>query len=159
MSLKGVAVDFAASLKAPRHDPKLSSSRQPNTVSGPIVILIAHRRTNPGDLLAVIVEQRTWYSYDYAPFWVVDLFNINRWMIVSSMIQLGMSWWQAWICVWLGYGIATPFLVLNARPSAVLHVTFPVVNRTSFGIFGSLWCISNLGVVCGAPYGMVCSLA
>jgi NCS1 family nucleobase:cation symporter-1 len=59
------------------------------------------------------------------------------------MIQLGMSWWQAWICVWLGYGIVAPFLVLNARPGAIFHVMFPIVNRTSFGMFGSLWCVFN----------------
>ncbi|KAG2124441.1 permease for cytosine/purines, uracil, thiamine, allantoin-domain-containing protein [Suillus clintonianus] len=90
------------------------------------------------DLLPVEPEKRTWRAYNYVAFWVADMFNINMWMIVSSMIQLGMSWWQAWICVWLGQGIATPFLVLNARPGAIFHVTFPIVNRTSFGMFGSL---------------------
>jgi hypothetical protein len=60
-------------------------------------------------------------------------------MIVSSSVQLGMSWWQAWLCVWIGYGIAAPFIVLNARPGAVHHITFPVVARTSFGLWGSLW--------------------
>lgn len=73
--------------------------------------------------------------------------NVCSWMIVSSMIQLGMSWWHAWICVWLGYSLVTPFLVLNARPGAVFHITFPVVNRTSFGIFGSLWCVFNRGAM------------
>jgi NCS1 family nucleobase:cation symporter-1 len=64
-------------------------------------------------------------------------------MIVSSMVQLGLSWWQAWICVWLGYGIVSPFIVLNARPGAIFHVTFPVVARTSFGLYGSLWTTFN----------------
>lgn len=63
------------------------------------------------------------------------------------MIQLRLSWWQAWICVWIGYGIVAPFIVLNARPGAVFHVTFPVVARTSFGIYGSLWCTLNRGVM------------
>ncbi|KAG1767975.1 permease for cytosine/purines, uracil, thiamine, allantoin-domain-containing protein [Suillus occidentalis] len=90
------------------------------------------------DLLPVEPGKRTWRAYNYITFWTADTFNINMWMIVSSMIQLGMSWWQAWICVWLGYGIAAPFLVLNARPGAIFHVMFPIVNRTSFGMFGSL---------------------
>lgn len=68
-------------------------------------------------------------------------------MIVSSMITVGLSWWQAWICVWLGYGIVAPFIVLNARPGAMYHVTFPVVARTSFGLWGSLWCTFNRGVM------------
>lgn len=67
------------------------------------------------------------------------------------MIQLGMSWWQAWICVWVGFAIVTPFLVLNARPGAVFHITFPVVIRTSFGVYGSLWCVFNRGAM--AWYG------
>lgn len=64
-------------------------------------------------------------------------------MITSSMIVLGMSWWQAWLVIWIGYGVMTPFVVLAGRPGAVFHVTFPVVNRASFGIFGSLWCVFN----------------
>lgn len=70
-------------------------------------------------------------------------------MIVSSMVQLpiGLSWWQAWICVWLGYGIVAPFIVANARPGAIFHVTFPIVARTSFGLYGSLWCVFNRGAM------------
>ena len=68
-------------------------------------------------------------------------------MIVSSMVQLGLSWWQAWICVWLGYGVVAPFICLNARPGAIFHVTFPVVARTSFGLYGSLWCTFNRGAM------------
>lgn len=63
------------------------------------------------------------------------------------MVQLGLSWWQAWICVWVGYGIVAPFIVLNARPGAIFHITFPVVARTSFGIYGSLWCTFNRGAM------------
>jgi nucleobase:cation symporter-1, NCS1 family len=68
-------------------------------------------------------------------------------MIASSMVTLGLSPWQAWGCVWIGYTLAAPFLVLNARPGAILHVTFPVVARTSFGIWGSLWCVFNRGAM------------
>jgi len=63
------------------------------------------------------------------------------------MVQLGLSWWQAWICVWLGYGVVAPFICLNARPGAIFHVTFPVVARTSFGLYGSLWCTFNRGAM------------
>jgi cytosine/uracil/thiamine/allantoin permease len=63
----------------------------------------------------------------------------DSWMIVSSSVQLGMTWWQAWLCVWIGYGIAAPFIVANARPGAMHHITFPIVARTSFGVWGSLW--------------------
>lgn len=63
------------------------------------------------------------------------------------MVQLGLSWWQAWICVWIGYSVVAPFIVLNARPGAIFHITFPVVARTSFGLYGSLWPVFNRGVM------------
>lgn len=127
--------------------------------------------------------------------WIADSFNVNtcvsffstfnpcsqsslvyRWMIASSMIQLGLSWWQAWICVWVGYTLSAPFIVLNARPGAIFHITFPVVARTSFGLYGSLWCTFNRGVMAWcvllllkvydhlnafqlSAYGMACKLA
>ena len=86
--------------------------------------------------------------------WIADSYNLNTWMIVSSMVGLGLSWWQAWICVWLGYGCIAPFIVLNARPGAVHHITFPVVARTSFGIWGSLWCTLNRGFMACVWYGV-----
>src|SRR6266850_73859 len=72
-------------------------------------------------------------------------------MIASSMIQLGLSWWQAWICVWIGNSIVGLFVALNARQGAIFHIPFPVVARTSFGLFGSLWCTLNRMVRLSCP--------
>ncbi|KAJ7359321.1 permease for cytosine/purines, uracil, thiamine, allantoin-domain-containing protein [Mycena albidolilacea] len=110
------------------------------------------------DLLPVPEEKRTWASYNFFAFWVADSFNVNTWMIVSSMVQLGLSWWQAWICVWIGYGFVAPFIVLNARPGAMFHVTFPVVARTSFGLYGSLWTTFNRAAMACIWYGVQASI-
>ncbi|KAF9239824.1 permease for cytosine/purines, uracil, thiamine, allantoin-domain-containing protein [Melanogaster broomeanus] len=76
----------------------------------------AHRKlVTSEDLLPVPPEKRTWDGFNYVAFW----------MIASGMIQSGMSWWQAWLSICLGYGIVAPFIVLNARPGAVFHITFP----------------------------------
>ncbi|KAF8622783.1 hypothetical protein AX15_006749, partial [Amanita polypyramis BW_CC] len=99
------------------------------------------------DLVPVPPQNRTWAGRNFIFFWISDSFNVNTWMIASSMIQLGLSWWQAWICVWIGYGVVGPFVALNARQGAVFHIPFPVVNRTSFGLFGSLWCTFNRGAM------------
>ncbi|KAE9405020.1 hypothetical protein BT96DRAFT_988856 [Gymnopus androsaceus JB14] len=106
------------------------------------------------DLLPVPREKQTWRHRNFFAFWIADSFNVNTWMIASSMIQAGLSWWQAWICVWIGYGVVAPFIVLNARPGAIFHVTFPVVARTSFGLYGSLWCTFNRGVMACIWYGV-----
>ncbi|KAA1472103.1 NCS1 nucleoside transporter family, partial [Dentipellis sp. KUC8613] len=110
------------------------------------------------DLRPVGTDKQTWGTMNFIAFWIADSFNINTWMIASSMIQLGLSWWQAWICVWIGYGIAAPFIVANARPGAVYHVTFPVVARTSFGLWGSLWCVFNRGAMACIWYGVQASI-
>jgi nucleobase:cation symporter-1, NCS1 family len=110
------------------------------------------------DLLPVPREKQTWKHRNFVAFWIADSFNVNTWMIASSMIQVGLSWWQAWICVWIGYGVVAPFIVLNARPGAIYHITFPVVARTSFGLYGSLWCTFNRGVMACVWYGVQASI-
>jgi len=110
------------------------------------------------DLLPVPPEKRTWAAWNFVAFWVADSFNINTWMIASSMVTLGLSPWQAWGCVWIGYSLVAPFIVLNARPGAILHVTFPVVSRMSFGIWGSLWCVFNRAAMACIWYGVQASI-
>ncbi|KAL1946212.1 hypothetical protein VTO73DRAFT_15339 [Trametes versicolor] len=110
------------------------------------------------DLLPVEEGKRTWGTWNFIAFWIADSFNINTWMIASSMVQLGLSWWQAWISVWIGYGVVAPFIVANARPGAIFHVTFPVVARTSFGVWGSLWCVFNRGAMACIWYGVQASI-
>ncbi|EPQ52165.1 hypothetical protein GLOTRDRAFT_107720 [Gloeophyllum trabeum ATCC 11539] len=110
------------------------------------------------DLVPVPPKQRTWGHWNFVSFWVTTSYNVNTWMIVSSMIQLGMNWWQAWICVWVGYAASTPFLILNSRPGAVFHITFPVVARTSFGMWGCLWTTFNRGAMACIWYGVQASI-
>lgn len=110
------------------------------------------------DLLPVPPAKRTWSGRNFVYLWISDSFNINTWMIGSAIIQLGLSWWQAWICVWIGYAITGPFVALNARQGAVFHITFPVAVRTSFGLYGSLWCTLNRGAMACIWYGIQTSI-
>lgn len=96
------------------------------------------------DLKPVEPTRREWGSSSFVFFWIADSFNINTWMIASTMMTgNGLSWWQAWICVWLGYFIAACFTCLTGRIGAVYHISFPVVTRASFGIWGALWPVLN----------------
>lgn len=101
------------------------------------------------DLLPVEEKKRTWDHLSFVAFWVADCFNLNTFTIASSMITSGLTWWQAFICVIIGYCLVGPLLVLNARPGAVHNIPFPAVNRTTFGLFGSLWPVINrAGMAC-----------
>ncbi|KAL1613963.1 uracil permease [Diplodia seriata] len=106
------------------------------------------------DLKPVEPERRQWRSWNFVGFWVADSFNINTWMIASSTITNGCSWWQAWLCVWIGYAIAACFICLTGRIGAMYHIGFPVVNRASFGVWGSLWPVFNRAAMACVWYGV-----
>ena len=95
------------------------------------------------DLKPVEPARRQWGPWNFVGFWIADSFNINTWMISSSMIVGGLSWWQSWLCVWIGYAISGLFIASTGRIGATYHIGFPVVSRSSFGIWGSLWPVFN----------------
>ncbi|KAK4449949.1 permease for cytosine/purines, uracil, thiamine, allantoin-domain-containing protein [Podospora aff. communis PSN243] len=106
------------------------------------------------DLKPVEPERRQWGPWNFVAFWIADSFNINTWMISSSMIVGGLSWWQSWLCVWIGYSIAGFFICLTGRIGATYHIGFPVVARSSFGIWGSLWPVFNRAAMACIWYGV-----
>ncbi|BGP50796.1 uracil permease [Rhodotorula kratochvilovae] len=99
------------------------------------------------DLLPVPPEERLWKAVNYATFWLADSFNVSTFMIASSGISLGLTWWQCWLAVWIGYGCAGVFVTLNAIAGARYHIVFPAYIRASFGIYGGLWPTFNRGVM------------
>lgn len=106
------------------------------------------------DLKPVEPARRQWKAWNFVGFWIADSFNINTWMISSSMVAAGLSWWQSWLCVWIGYAIAAGFVCLTGRIGATYHIGFPVVNRSSFGIWGSLWPVFNRAAMACIWYGV-----
>jgi NCS1 family nucleobase:cation symporter-1 len=75
-------------------------------------------------------------------------------MISGSNIADGLSWWQSWLCVWIGYSIAACFVCMTGRIGATYHISFPVVNRSSFGIWGALWPVFNRAAMACIWYGV-----
>lgn len=106
------------------------------------------------DLKPVEPARRQWGPWNFVGFWIADSFNINTWMISSSMVVAGLSWWQSWLCVWIGYAIAGVFICLTGRIGATYHIGFPVVARSSFGIWGALWPIFNRAAMACIWYGV-----
>ena len=112
------------------------------------------------DLRPVEEARRTWKWYNYVFFWISDSFNINTWQIASTGIQLGgMNWWQTWISVWLGYFLCGVFVSIGSRVGIYYHISFPVVARSSFGIYGSIWPVLNRVVMSCIWYSVQCSVA
>ncbi|KAK8441397.1 Allantoin permease [Candidozyma auris] len=95
------------------------------------------------DLRPVEAARRQWSWYNYAFFWIADSFNINTWMIASTGVQQGMTWWQTWLSVWVGYFLCGIFVSISARIGVVNHISFPIGVRASFGIFFAAWPVIN----------------
>jgi NCS1 family nucleobase:cation symporter-1 len=91
---------------------------------------------------------------NFVAFWISDSFNINTWMISGANIADGLSWWQSWLCVWIGYSLAACFVCLTGRIGATYHISFPVANRSSFGIWGALWPVFNRAAMACIWYGV-----
>jgi nucleobase:cation symporter-1, NCS1 family len=119
------------------------------------------------DLDPVPISQRIWGPWNFVAFWLADSVNISTWMIgfllayptnrtVSSSVQRGLAWWECWLCVWGGYSITALFIVASGRIGAVYHISFPVINRSSFGIWGALWPVFNRGLMACIWYGVQC---
>src|SRR5207245_4074006 len=54
------------------------------------------------DLAPVPVARRTWTTYNYCALWIGMAHNIPTYLLASSLILLGMAWYQAIITIALG---------------------------------------------------------
>ncbi|KAI1416740.1 permease for cytosine/purines, uracil, thiamine, allantoin-domain-containing protein [Hypoxylon sp. FL1857] len=136
------------------HDSKLSAWVDKVAVENEEGLTTAQLMLTNNDLKPVEPERRQWGAWNFVGFWIADSFNINTWMISSSMIVNGLSWWQSWICVWIGYAIAGCFICMTGRIGAMYHIGFPIANRSSFGIWGCLWPVFNRAAMACIWYGV-----
>src|SRR5436190_9512599 len=95
------------------------------------------------DIKPIEARRRTWGVWTYSLFWVLVNMNVSAYLTSSSLIALGLVWWQAIIAVGLGNLIATLFVILNSLPGAYYHLGFPVVNRYVWGLYGSAFVVWN----------------
>ncbi len=73
--------------------------------------------------------RRTWTFWTFHNLWVLTNTNISTYMTGSSLIALGLTWWQAIIAIIVGACLSTLFIVLNSMPGAYYHLGFPIANR------------------------------
>ena len=89
------------------------------------------------DLAPVSAAKRTWTTWNYAALWISMSLCIPTYMLASSLIGGGMSWWQAIITIFLGNSIVLAPMILNGRAGAKYGIPFPVFARASFGVRGA----------------------
>src|SRR5213076_2690097 len=84
------------------------------------------------DLAPTTIAKRTWSTWNIAALWIGMSVVISTYMIAGSMIEAGMTWWQAIITVLLGNIIVLIPMCLNAHAGTKYGVSFPVLLRASF---------------------------
>jgi len=89
------------------------------------------------DLAPVPPGKRTWSTWNYAALWISMSLCIPTYMLASSLIGGGMSWWQAILTIFLGNSIVLVPMILNGRAGAKYGIPFPVYARASFGVRGA----------------------
>jgi NCS1 family nucleobase:cation symporter-1 len=89
------------------------------------------------DLEPTRIEQRKWAMKDIAALWISMSACVPTYMLASSLIAEGMSWWQAVVTIFLGNTIVLLPMVLNAHAGTKYGIPFPVYCRPSFGILGA----------------------
>ena len=89
------------------------------------------------DLAPIPPNKRTWGTWNYAALWISMSLCIPTYTMASSMINQGMSWWQAVLTIFIGNAIVLVPMLLNGHAGAKYGIPFPVLARASFGTKGA----------------------
>jgi nucleobase:cation symporter-1, NCS1 family len=79
----------------------------------------------------------------YNNLWILTNTNISSYLVGSSLIALGLVWWQAIIAIVCGAVISMIFIVLNSTPGAFYNIGFPIANRYTWGMYGMQFVVLN----------------
>src|SRR3954467_9282656 len=89
------------------------------------------------DLAPAGRAERKWATRDIAALWISMSACVPTYMLASSLIAEGMSWWQAVLTITLGNIIVLLPMILNAHAGTRYGIPFPVYCRAAFGIRGA----------------------
>jgi NCS1 family nucleobase:cation symporter-1 len=98
--------------------------------------LSGSRLWNP-DLAPTSIERRTWSTYNIAALWIGMSVVITTYTLASGMMTQGMTWWQAMVTILLGNTIVLVPMILNAHAGTRYGISFPVLCRAAFGVYGA----------------------
>jgi len=89
------------------------------------------------DLLPVAADRRTWSRWHIAALWVGMAITIPTYTLASSLVDRGWTWQAAVGSVVLGNLIVLVPIALISHAGTRYGIPFPVLTRSSFGVFGA----------------------
>jgi NCS1 family nucleobase:cation symporter-1 len=88
----GKASNFLRKLEAP-HPEGLSGRQLFLTNEDLLPVREEHKTWNHWNFVSSLLRLRAWPDPQVS-FWIADSFNLNTFVIASSMISAGLTWWQ-----------------------------------------------------------------
>jgi NCS1 family nucleobase:cation symporter-1 len=82
-------------------------------------------------------ETRNWKVFDLFAMWMSDVHNLGNYTFAAGLLVLGMSAWQIFSSLLLGFVLIYLGMNLMGRIGQTTGVPFPVVARISFGVWGA----------------------
>lgn len=102
------------------------------------------------DLAPTHPQSRTWSKWHLAALWVGMSVCIPTYILAASMIEIGMTWWQSVLTVFIGNLIVLVPMILMGHAGTKYGIPFPVLARASFGTSGAhIPAIARSLVACG----------
>lgn len=102
------------------------------------------------DLAPTTEAQRSWRWYHFAALWVGMVMCIPAYTLAASLIEGGMSGYQAVLTVFLANAIVLVPMLLIGHAGAKYGIPYAVLARTSFGVHGArLPALMRAIVACG----------
>jgi NCS1 family nucleobase:cation symporter-1 len=123
------------------------------------------------DLLPSPPERQTWTVWNFFAYWYApssslspmyillkkykrwsESWAVSTWSLGSSLIALGATVRDALLVILFANLLSAVVIVLNGRAASRYHVGYPVLARTTFGIWGSYFFVvlrAILGVIWG----------
>ncbi|ORX40323.1 NCS1 nucleoside transporter family [Kockovaella imperatae] len=88
-------------------------------------------------------SRRTWGPWSYVGFWITTGVNISGWSGGSALLSLGLTVGQSMAVAVIGNLLVATCVVLTGLVGARWHVGFPMWNRMTWGLWGSLFPLAN----------------
>jgi NCS1 family nucleobase:cation symporter-1 len=102
------------------------------------------------DLAPTTAAQRTWRWYHFAALWVGMVMCIPAYTLSASLIEGGMSGWQAVLTVFLANAIVLLPMLLIGHAGTKYGIPYAVLARSSFGTTGArIPALMRAVVACG----------
>jgi len=102
------------------------------------------------ELAPVPLVKRNWNTLHMAALWVGMAVCIPTWVLASYMLKAGLNWKEALLIIGLANIVITLPMVLNGMAGVKYGLSFPVIGRAAFGVYGvHLPALMRALVACG----------